>query len=399
MKLRVIINSSKYLKNWLKIFGFLIFISIILAFVQIILSNPWYKSDFLSFYLNTQTWTSHPERLYDITLQYRYQLHLMGKDNIYFYPFIYLPVFLIPVRILLFLLPQQIYFGIVVFQLIIFVLCLFTLFRLFHLSLIHNMLLLSILLSFTPVFVALFSTQSSVYLLFVYIFILKFFREKKYFWTGFATSFLLYKSQFLILPSLILLLSKNKPEVKGLLFGIFLNILTNIILLKGNFSQFIMTNIWYITEFESKIEQTNLMVSFQSVLSIFLFFLSRPVIYYISIITAVLILGIISVFLIKNKILVLNPTMGVIFLVLGSLLSGMHVHTHDAVLLVIPLIYLYSITINKVLKYSILMWVYLSFFVTSPFFPNKIYLLQPMAIITLLIWFFRINYLKNNQLE
>jgi hypothetical protein len=384
-------NLHKHLLGWFKILGTFVFLSMFFIFISIIFSNQWYTSDFFSFYTGANLWATDPLHMYDLSLQYRYELDLNNTGNIYFYPYIYLPIFLVPIRFLLFLPPQYLYICTVIFQLILFAFCIYMLFRTFRIPFTNNLFLISFLVSFAPVFVALYNSQTSVFLFAVYTALLVSIWKRNFFWVGFIASFLLYKPQYFILPFLILMILQNINVRKGLLVGLLTHLCLNVVLLGGNIGQFVTSNIWYMTEFESKIEQTNFMVSLQSLVSMALFFLTRPILYSISIFLGSAILVGLVMYMKRRSVFFKNPIVGVVLLILGSLISGLHVHTHDAILLIIPLLYIYTAQIRPLMKFFLLTGIYLSFFLTTPFVPYKLYIFQPICIIVLLTYLMHIN--------
>ena len=382
-------NLANLLKKDLAyIFLFAFFISIIIFYGYKIATHKYYQSDFVSFYSSAQILREEPDKLYDFITQTKYQLSLL-PDNIrhlpgnHFYPFINPPFFLLPFSAVLSLTPQLGYLAILFSIGVIAVICIWALLKLFPLGKKTAFLIVLLILAYAPTFTTIYLTQSSFTSLFIFIAVYYLLIRNHWFAAGLVSSLLLYKPQLGVVLYLYLILQRNKHLIGGLLIGSLVFFSCSWLLTRGNLFSLLTSLPEFTHQIGAGPKIRITWLGFFHQLSDFIPWLPyQPLTYIFSL--ATIIWGITKVYRIKPTSKYFPYAYSIIIII--TLLSSIHAHYQETVLLLFPLfIYLQKFNSIKLYLVIALGWIIYLLAIFDPFFPQPFLFLPTIYLIALLI--------------
>ncbi len=344
-----------------------------------------YDSDFRVFYSSGYILQTTPSSLYTNDQQELTQKQFFPVDEKKFYTLSFInPPYLALLFAPLAWLPVDIAFGIwVSFNLAVFVACIYLIKSEFTIKLSFSQLLLEASV-FIPFFVTLKNGQSSLLSLLLLLIIQNRIQKNKPFTAGLLASVLWYKPQIAIFVTLYWMLREKRPFLKGLLIGGVLLSLLSFFILGTEVRTFFGTFISYVSS-SSPEHSKEAMISWQG----FAWQLHRLI---PNLKPTLLMLGltglttlITALWSVKNKVWLAPSSAVFAMLVPLILLCGVHVHVHDAVLLLIPLFFLRK---EKTLQIRVFILLgYLTFLLAyfSPFYPSVFPFVPTLYLLALLV--------------
>lgn len=358
-----------------------------------------YTSDFRSFYSAAQILRVQPTKLYDYQTQVGQQQanlpkkskSLAGQKPL---PFAYPPILLILFIPLTFFSYLTAYWTAIAANVLILLTALYLLNNTIRPS---NYLTISFLaLSFTPIYSALHLTQSSFFSLIIFALIYQSIRNKRYFLTGLLAGFLLYKPQLTIILIPYLLMQKKPKILLGVSIGTLTVIGISQILTHGHLTDIIP--LW--SGFLGSSELAH--ITWPQRISLAGFWSqAKMIIPQIPVQLLTWITSIIVLFFTFKKLLSLSITsksalpIGINLIIISTLLTGYHIHSHDTILL---LFVLFAPTMkqwnNGTIFLIFITWLTFFLFTYSPFYPQPFILIPTITL--LILWY--VNY-KNIPLK
>lgn len=329
-----------------------------------------YDSDFRVFYSSGYILQTTPSKLYTYDQQELTQKQFFPVDEKKFYTLSFInPPYLALLFVPLAWLPVDIAFGIwVSFTIAVFVACVYLLKSEFGMKLSVFQLLLEASV-FIPFFVTLKNGQTSLLSLLLLLITQNRIQKNQPFLAGLLASVLWYKPQIAIVVTMYWMIRGKRPFLTGLLIGGMLLGVLSFFILGTDVQTFFGTFISYVSS-SSPEHSKEAMISWQG----FAWQLHRLI---PSLEPTLLMLGltglsalITSLWSVKNKVWLAPSSAVFAMLIPLILLCGVHVHVHDAVLLLIPLFFLRQ---EKTLQTKVLILLgYLIFLLAyfSPFYPS-----------------------------
>jgi len=336
----------------------LLLLTLFAAYLYFSLSRTYYWADFRAFYAAALIFREAPTQLYTIDTQNIYQAQMLtnSTSHIELLPFVN-PPFLLLLYVPLTLFPPQIAFEILVITLAALlagnIIVLLNVFRVRK----NRLLLFLLALSFAPVFMVLFLGQNSTLGLAIFTAVFILFKKHKYFWAGAVASLLLYKIQLAPILFGYIFLMKDKNALKGLVLGVALILGINLLLLQGNIASFLHYNFWYAFVFDAQasnaVYSTNIETLLWGVAHIAPYFPVRA---------TTLVLSTIFMFITLKAVRRIQPQSTSFpfvfaFMVLATVYTSVHIQLHDAILLILPLIYFWNAYSSKLARsFLLLCW-------------------------------------------
>lgn len=371
---------------------------IIVSYCSLQLKRNFFDSDFRVFYSAANVFRKNPGSLYDIDLQQQTQLSLIPRAHgeIEFHDFLVFinpPYYLFHYIVVSRLPPAMAYLYLRFILLVFLGFSLLLLIRLFPPRVsIWRLLLFSV--SFAPIYDAMLQAQSGFLSLFIITIMYILFVKKKYFLAGLVGALLTYKIQlFFVFLMYFLLLGKRKLYA-GLLTGLAVLTGSWFLFMGQNFYDYVQLNFWYVFLHEAASYKNILTVSWQGFFATINFFYNPDI--PVRIPSVVMSLGTILVVLLSIPRNVRRDQIKHIFslIIFTTLLSGMHVHAHDSVILLFPLYVLFSGTVSRpVYALVILGWIIFLFTIFTPVYPYPLFFLTPFylaaCVVLWLQWFKR----------
>lgn len=344
-----------------------------------------YDSDFRVFYSSGYILQTTPSELYLNDQQERIQKQFFPDNdkNFYTLSFInppYLALLFAPIA----LLPVSLAFVIwVSFNIGLFVACIYLIKSEFSIKLSFSQLLLEASF-FIPFFVTLKNGQTSLISLFLLLIIQDRIHKNQPFVAGLLASVLWYKPQIAVFVTLLWLIRGKLSFLKGLLLGGVLLGMLSFFILGTDVRTFFGTFISYVSA-SSPEHSKEAMISWQGFAwQVHRLIPSLEPIMLTLCLTGLTIVGI-GIWCLRNKLWLAPKNTVFAFLIPLILLCGVHVHVHDAVLLLIPLFFLrqektFQSNVMTILGYLIFL---LSYF--SPFYPNVFPFIPTLYLVVLLV--------------
>lgn len=359
-------------------------LGIVIFYGQLWIQTDLSRSDFRVFYTSGRLVRNSPALLYDLEAQRSLQSTLfpakgsMPMDltlsfvNPPYVALLYSPFTLQP--------PKNAFYLYGTFSILLFGIAILRLQKLFGHRWSKNRQFAFILfaLSFAPFFVTLAMGQTSILSLLLVTFIIQSFIEKKEWIAGILLGSLVFKPQFLVAWTAVLPITLNKS--KGILVGSALFVLASLLLLGNRSSHFIQAFIAYAGSSGTEHSQSA-MISWQGLITqINVVLRSHFPVFGIAMLLSITTL-IIGHLVVQKKKLTILKTFA--FLTPLVLLASLHVHVHDALLLLIPIAYLWSSPSWKVR--FLLIWVWICFFLAyfSPFYPYPFFFFPHLTLLVL----------------
>lgn len=370
-------------------------ISIIFNYANIILNNSYFDSDFRSFFSAAQITQKEPQDLYSYQAQTEYQHRLNPaiknpNKQSGLIPFANPPFFLIPYILVSSLSPQAAYQTIIALNFFVLTTCLLLLNKTFSHSK-HKLIILLLVLSFSQTYITLLQTQSSFLTLLLFTAIYLLIKRQKWFLTGLTSSILLYKPQLGLILYIYLALQKKPKILAGFLTGSIILFFISWFITNGHpFSILLAIRQFIDHPGTTPINRISWLGFFTQIKYFIPAIPAKELAYFVSLITIIYTFKIIK----KTKISPKNFPLTYSLLIVVTLLSVIHVHGQELVLLFFPLHYFFSTPqySNKILYSTITIWFLLLFFNFSPFYPNPPFFY--VTIILLIIYIFVIKKLK-----
>lgn len=337
-----------YIQELLLINLKILLLSWVIAFIFLNLVYPLFisshvNSDLRAFYTAAKIIQDNPTKLYNLDTQSQYQEELFfeyfPQKQAYLLPFVNPPFILIPIIPLTLLNFKTAYLtsGFFLFGLLLY--CIYLLKNIFPVT--NKSLVILWALSFAPVYITLSEMQNSIVSLFLFILFYYLYKKRAFFLSGFVTSLLLYKPQIAFLLITYILLFGDKRAKKGLLIGSLFIIFLNLVLVNFDVIPFLEISHWYSTNFETNLIEAKSKVSFLGLLAhlnyFFKFLPVQSLAWILSGFASILMFW--TIFRLKKA----QRFSGAAFclVIITTILSGIHVHYHDAILLLIPLFWIY----------------------------------------------------------
>ncbi len=345
----------------------LFLLTIVVSYAIVLKEQSFPESDFRVFYSAAVLLRTEPDRLYDFASQQKVQdryipPHLdMTKQYSAYLVYVYPPFYLLPFIPLTFLPPQVAYRIMQIVLVLVLVGAVSLLMRRFP-PRVHMGRLWLGALAFAPVFESLRQTHIAGVVLLIFMGIYDCFKRKKYMLAGLLGSLLFYKAQLISVLLLYFILSRNKPAVAGLLAGSLVLGGISLFLLQGNVVPFFEMNFWYAFLHEKEAFKSITMLSWQGLFSaIEVFFVPS-----VSMRIFALVASIVTIFLvfvsIPRRIQETHAPILFSILIITTLVSGLHVHQYDGILLLFPLCVLYHTSSSwKAHTVAFLGWVIIFF--------------------------------------
>ncbi|MBP9700159.1 DUF2029 domain-containing protein [Candidatus Woesebacteria bacterium] len=344
-----------------------------------------YDSDFRVFYSSGYILQTTPSKLYLNDQQERIQKQFFPNNNKKFYTLSFInPPYLALLFAPIALLPVYLAFVIwVIFNIGLFVECIYLIKSEFIIKLSFSQLLLEASF-FIPFFVTLKNGQTSLISLFLLLIIQNRIQKNKLFSAGLLASLLWYKPQIAVFVTLYWLFRGKLSFLKGLSLGGVLLGMLSFFILGTDVRTFFGTFISYVSA-SSPEHSKEAMISWQG----FAWQLHRLIPSLEPTILTLCLTGLTVVstgfWSLRNKLWLAPKNAVFAFLIPLILLCGVHVHVHDAVLLLIPLFFLrqektFQSNVMTILGYLIFL---LSYF--SPFYPNVFPIIPTLYLVVLLV--------------
>ena len=215
--------TNPHLKIILTSLTVLFLSGIILTYVYLILNQPYYLSDFNSYYTSAQILIQEPQNLYHFPTQQLFQHqnapgstlptsdYLIPYANPPFFLLLYLPLTIFP--------PATAYFINIILNLLLLAIAVIWLFKLFP-QIKYKFLLVLFTLSLPQVFSTLLMNQNAFWGLLIFTSVYAGLKNRYWFVTGLSASLLVYKPQLSILLFIYILLKKNFRLTIGLVAGL-----------------------------------------------------------------------------------------------------------------------------------------------------------------------------------
>jgi hypothetical protein len=341
----------------------IIFLLVCIGEYSHVLSNSLNKTDFIVFHSAAQIFLDKTQLLYDPHLQTNVQHQILAENStkVLYY---YLP-FVNPLIVLIGFLPTVKLNALVAYKLMVllYLALYFLLFTLIKRLIISNerspFFIHLLLLSSAPVAMSVTNVQTVLLYLFVFIGLIYFYLKDNYLMTGVFAAFLWVNPQLALLLTLALLICGNKRLKTGILIGSFLFALINFLPLGKAWHTFISFFLWYSSQFAT---DTFLMISLYALiaqLGIFFKFINVLVWTYTSSFI-VMYVSLYFVYVYRTKPHILLKLMPM--LLVGTLLSGVHVHVHSASVLVFVFWYYYKYYKDNVYFWSMVVLGWVIFF-------------------------------------
>lgn len=392
----------KHLSTALRLLLISLLTTIIVVFLKMAFEQQYYKSDFISFYSSAQILLQNPSKLYDFSTQYVAQRSLLPThinfSKQYFFPYLNPPIFLIPWTWLT-KFPYQTAYRLAVIANISFIIISITwLYRISRLPKQTKFILLLILLSFAPSYSTLFLTQSSYLTLLIYLAVYTLLKHKKLFLAGLTASILAYKPQLGILLFLYLVILKRKNLTLGLSLGLLIAFITSWIITQGH----LFTIINAIPQF---LEHTGTGPSIR-ITWLGLFSQIQEIIPRLPATSMAIIFSLITIFIVFKKIHKYQPNSSNFnyvysLIIITTLISTLHQHYQETILLALPLFFLYPRTHKQIKRYYIIIflgWFIYLITIFNPFYPHYIYYFPNLYILLILVLTYY-SYPKKNLLN
>lgn len=376
----------KHVTTAIRLYFWIVLFALICWLTYLLTQTNLYNSDFRVFYSSGVILQTTPSKLYANDQQERIQQQFFPAKNEKFYTLSFInPPYLALLFAPLAWLPVSIAFGIwVSFNVVLFVICIYLLKSEFR----QNLSLLQLLLEasvFIPFFVTLKNGQTSLISLFLLLVIQYCLHKNKPFSAGLLTSFLWYKPQLAMFFTLYWLFRGKFSFFKGLVIGgVFLGVLSFLIL-GADLRTFFATFISYVSS-SSPEHSKEAMISWQGFAWQLHRYLPTVSPALLTIILTCLTLLIVGIFLKSRKRDMKASNQTLAFLVPLILLCGIHVHVHDAVLLLIPFSGLQSC--HRGLASLFVVGGYVVFLLAyfSPFYPSVFPFVPTLYLLGLLVY-------------
>lgn len=326
--------------------------TVIVSYGILLRSNSFLESDFRIFYSAAVILRAEPQRLYDFTYQQEVQDRYiprpvdMSKQYSAFLVFVYPPFYLLPFIPLTYLHPESAYRITQVILGLILVIAIYFLTRLFPPKAHAGHLGLGAL-AFAPVFESLRQTHISGIVLMLFIGIYACFRQKKYEFAGFLGSLLLYKIQLAVVLLIYMLFSRNKRMAGGFIIGSLILGGLSLLLMRGDPGSFFHMNVWYAFFHEGDAYKNISMLSWQGLFSALeLFFFPAVSLRIPAIAVSIMTLFFVFMFLPRR---IQDAKLPGLFslIIITTLVSGLHVHQYEGVLLLFPLYVLFHYSASR----------------------------------------------------
>lgn len=340
------------------------------------------KSDFVSFYSATQIQVNQPENLYNLQSQQTYQQKFSPPK---FLPFINPPLLLIPFLALNTLPTLITYRILILFNYILFILTCILITRYLKPPTNHQKILFLLTLSFAPVFITIFHTQSSIFTLFVFTLTYRSLSRKSWFLAGLIASFLFYKPQMGIILYIYLLLLNKKPILQGLITGNLIAVSISTIINPFWISKFIQTIPQFFSWSQSIGPQRITYLGFTNQLK----YINIPPPPPSVAIIASLITIIIAVRLVK-PVISIPKHLPLIYsiIIITTLVANIHSHYQEATLLILPLFLFLQHNKKISPKFYLTIatgWIIFLLAIINPFYPKPLIFLPTLYLIFILI--------------
>jgi hypothetical protein len=382
----------------------IILVSIIGAQILMLTKSNPYTSDFRSFYSVTQILLHSPQDLYQINVQiHQQQVNLPAELQSLAIqkplPFAYLPIFLIPYIPLTFFTYLNAYWIAIYINTIILIIAIYLLIKTFKPK---NQIIISIIsLSFTPLYSVLHLTQSSFLSLILFTLIYRKLQIQKYFSAGLLAGLLIYKPQLTIILIPYLIFHKKIDIIKGFITSSGILILISIILARGNLLEilYFWSGFLGISEINNiswpqRISLSGLWSQIQLIIP------TLPTLELTLITTAIVYIYTLIILrnIIYNKSITHHNTkplaLSFCIIILGTLLTGIHIHSHDVIILLFPFFYFISQKNTLKPNFKIIIsisitWIIFFLFSYSPFYPEPFIILPSLTL--LYLWFLTIK--------
>lgn len=314
-------------------------ISIILTYGYLLSKHQFYLSDFTSFYSAAQILVKEPSNIYNFQLQKQYQFdllptHFINLPGNHFFPFINAPIILLPIIPLIIYSIQTAFSLYLVISIIIISFNLYLLTKIKPLINHHKILLSLICLAFAPTFITLFLGQNSFISLLIFIITYYLIKQKSWFFAGLAASTLLFKPQLTIVLFPYLFIRGSRTLKLGLTIGTIMFFLISILLTQGHFIDLFKSMATFIGH-PSNYSQVD--ISWLGFFTRIQYLIGHLPINIITIVISIITIS--TTLLIIIKIPPHNSRFPLVYslIIITTLLTGLHIHTHEAVLLFLPL--------------------------------------------------------------
>lgn len=358
------------IRSAIRLYFWIVLVAIICWLGYLLSQTNLYNSDFRVFYSSGYILRTQPQSLYSQELQSSIQQQFFPHADTAFYTLSFInPPYLALVFAPLSLLPAQLAFYVWVgCNTLVLIGCVYLL----KLNLSFQSPFLQLLITvtcFVPVFVAFKNGQTSLFTLFLLLLIDYQLKKKKRVLAGFLTSLLWYKPQIAVFLSLYWILQQKSRYLLGVVFGGIALLVISILLLGLNNPSFVSTFLGYV--FTSSPEHSKeAMISWQGFFWQLHHYLPTLSPSHLTVLATGLTLLIVGVWAYRKKLHLYPSDQVLAFLLPLILLCGIHVHVHDAVLLLIPLSKLLSSHRHRdvfiaVAGYFIFLLAYF-----SPFYPS-----------------------------
>lgn len=318
-------------------------LQVIANYIDMFIKYDFYVLDFRSFYSAAQILINEPQNLYHFPTQATYQYQLWPDKYLdiheQFLPFLNPPIFLIPFLLLTYLPIQSAYYVNSIGTIFIGLMSILFTAKLFDLQGKRLGLAIILSISFSPFYATTILGQSSFITLFIFSCVFYLLIKHHWFGSGIIASLLLYKPQLGIVLFLYLLSLRNRKILIGLFTGGIITLIISLILTQGH----LLSMVYSIPEFinhygtgpSSRISwlgffhQLNKAISFLPVISLAIIISLATIIWSLK-----------HIYPIKPS----NNKFPIVYsiIIVTTLLSAIHIHTHEAVLLIFPFMYYFK---------------------------------------------------------
>jgi hypothetical protein len=253
----------------------------------------------------------------------------------------------------------------------------------------HKFFILISIFSFTQTIAIIILAQSSFITLMIYVLIYYLLHQNKLFLTGITASLLLYKPQLGLVLYIYFLIKKEWKIIFGLIIGSFITFIFSFVITKGNLFGLIP----FLIEFVDHPGTTPInRISWLGFFTQIQYFYQAIPSKLLAIIAsfATIIWGLKKIHKIPIK--SVEFPKAYIIIILITLLSVIHVHAQEAVLLLIPLFYVFSQHRKPPVKFYIITtlgWLAFCLYTYSPFYPHPTFFIQTLFIFSIFIAFLR----------
>lgn len=352
-----------------------------LTYIQLALRQNLHYSDFRVFYSSGYIARTQPKNLYNPLVQEEVQRHFFPSFDFTLLSFVNPPFFSLLFAPLTYLSPSQAFLISILLNVFLYTLVVSLLLRMFPIPKKHTVFAFAIAFSFAPFFTTLLNAQSSVLTLLLHTLFFQTLQRSMI--AGLTLSIGIYKPQVVFPTILYALLQKRLGLMIGISLGFLLGLFFSLLLLHTQVEQFVHTVVLYANGKFAAEEKTLYMPSWYGFFTQLQLFIPQVPVRFLTLVASTTTLLVPLRVLTQRK---KTPAFSLAVLLVSTVLSGGHIHLHDAVLIVPALFLLIRENSKKCFALAAIGWgtFLLSFF--SPLYPYPLFFIPTLYLVGLL-WF------------